>query len=49
MQKIWDYIETNPLHWADDDENPLKRSKVGATRRRPYTSTNTRRAQGIPV
>lgn len=23
MAKIWDYIETNPLHWADDDENPL--------------------------
>lgn len=23
MAKIWDYIETNPLHWADDDENPV--------------------------
>lgn len=23
MAKIWDYIETNPLHWADDDENPM--------------------------
>jgi putative transposase len=22
MGKIWDYIETNPIHWADDDENP---------------------------
>ena len=22
MGKIWDYIETNPLHWADDNENP---------------------------
>jgi len=25
MQNIWDYIETNPLHWADDDENPANR------------------------
>ena len=23
MSKIWDYIETNPIHWADDDENPV--------------------------
>lgn len=23
MAKIWDYIETNPIHWAEDDENPL--------------------------
>ncbi len=23
MAKIWDYIETNPLHWADDNENPV--------------------------
>ncbi len=23
MGKIWDYIETNPMHWADDDENPV--------------------------
>ncbi|MBN1452414.1 MAG: hypothetical protein JW963_15470 [Anaerolineales bacterium] len=23
MAKIWDYIETNPLHWADDDGNPV--------------------------
>ena len=23
MAKIWDYIETNPLNWADDNENPL--------------------------
>jgi len=23
MSKIWDYIETNPTHWADDDENPV--------------------------
>jgi REP element-mobilizing transposase RayT len=23
MGKIWDYIETNPLRWADDDENPV--------------------------
>ena len=23
MAKIWDYIETNPLHWADDNENPI--------------------------
>jgi REP element-mobilizing transposase RayT len=22
MSKIWDYIETNPLHLGDDDENP---------------------------
>jgi len=22
MSRIWDYIETNPIHWADDDENP---------------------------
>jgi len=20
--KIWNYIETNPFYWADDDENP---------------------------
>lgn len=23
MAKLWDYIETNPLHWTEDDENPL--------------------------
>jgi REP element-mobilizing transposase RayT len=23
MAKIWNYIETNPLHWVEDDENPL--------------------------
>ena len=23
MAKIWDYIEANPLHWTDDDENPI--------------------------
>ena len=23
MAKILDYIKTNPLHWADDDENPV--------------------------
>jgi len=23
MQKIWDYIESNPVNWADDDENPM--------------------------
>jgi len=23
MAKIQDYIETNPIHWADDDENPV--------------------------
>lgn len=22
MGKIWDYLETNSIHWADDDENP---------------------------
>ena len=27
MQKIWDYIETNPLHWADDGENPVNISQ----------------------
>ena len=22
MGKIWQYIESNPLNWADDTENP---------------------------
>jgi len=31
MDRISRYIESNPIRWADDDENPSK--PVGATRR----------------
>ncbi|WP_099092378.1 transposase [Dehalogenimonas formicexedens] len=36
LNTIYDYIETNPVGWADDEENPRTERKVGSTTR-PYT------------
>ena len=38
LNRIREYISTNPARWAEDDENPSKRDSRGAVRNRPYRS-----------